>query len=196
MEVVSSRFASFVGKGVKSGSKQSGSMYPTLTLTSTKDKFLLDEKAMALIGVTPGSNVVLIDINKARPETTDENERFYITKGWANGDQVEGAKIGKNGSFSYAGIYGAIQINDPEITMASEEDMVEKGKGRIYETQGGKEGFVATNKVRFRLEQYVETDEEGNKITKFPVAEGVVQEVYRLINRTEIEHESDAGMNE
>ena len=157
-------------------------MYPTLTLTSTKDKFLLDEKAMALLGVTPGSNVVLIDINKARPETTDENERFYITKGWPNGDQVEGAKIGKNGSFSYAGIYGAIQINDPEITMASEEDMVEKGKGRIYETQGGKEGFVATNKVRFRLEQYVETDEEGNKITKFPVAEGVVQEVYRRIS--------------
>ena len=111
--------------------------------------------------------------------------------------QYKGAKIGKGGNFSYAGVYAAIQINRPEVTEGSDQDLVEQGKGRIYETKGEKQAFVATFKVRYKLERYVIKDEEGNVTAdEFEVAEGVMQPVYALVERTEIEHNSEVGMDE
>lgn len=195
---LTSRFQSFVGKSVKSGAKSTGSMYPTLTATSTKDKFQLDRKAMALIGVDVESYVSLIDVNIGEVVTENCNERWFITKGWKGQDgQFKGAKIGKGGNFSYAGVYAAVQINDPSVTEATDRDLVELGKGRIYETAGEKQAFVATNKVTFKVERLVIKDEEGN-ITQdeFEVATGVIQPVYALVSRTELAHESSAGLDE
>lgn len=194
---LTSRFQSFVGKSVQSGAKSSGSMFPTLLATSTKDKFQLDRKARALIQVDEGGYVSLIDVNIGAVQTEDCNQRWFITKGWKGSDgQFKGAKLGKGGTFSYAGIYAAMQINDPTITEGSDRDLVELGKGRLYETKGQQEAFVATNKVSFRVERYVIKDEEGN-ITQdeFEVADGVMQPVFALVNRTEIVHESEVGLS-
>lgn len=192
-----SRFQSFVGKTVKSGVKSTGSMYPTLVATSTKDKFKLDRKAMAALGVDVEGYVNLIDVNLGGVETEDCNQRWFITAGYKGSDgQYKGAKIGNGGTFSYAGTYAAMLINDPAVTEATERDLVEAGKGRIYATKGEKQAFVATNKVAFRLERYTVTDENGEVQDMFEVAPGVIQPVFSLTHRTEIEHESEAGLDE
>ena len=92
-----SRFSSsFVGKTVASGSKVQGSAFPTLTAASTKDKFVLNNKALALMGLSEGSNVVMIDLNRGEVVTEDSNARWYITAGWDKGKgNYEGAKLGK-----------------------------------------------------------------------------------------------------
>lgn len=193
-----SRFSSFVGKTVQSGSKPSGSIFPQLTLMSTKDKFQLNKKARALLGVDEGSYVVLIDINLGEVMTTDTNKRWHITKGYVDEKgNDKGAKLGKNGAFSYAGIYAAININEPEITEGTDLDLVEKAKGRIYETKGDKEAFVAVNKITYTLERVtVPGEDEGTVIDTFEVAKGVVQPVFVLTKRIETPHVSVAGIEE
>ena len=182
-----SRFSnSFVGKTVASGSKVQGSMFPTLTATSTKDKFVLNGKALGLMGLSDGSYVVMIDLNRGNVVTEDSNARWYITKGWDKGKGViEGAKIGKNGSFSYAGIFSAIQMNKPEISEASVKDMVEAGKGITRATgtvDDPKEAFIALNKVSFKVGRLVTpADVEGEPdLDQFEVSAGVFQPVYAL----------------
>jgi hypothetical protein len=189
-----SRFTSFTGKTVASGSKVSGSAFPTLMITSTKDKFVLNNKALALMAIATGSYVVLIDMNRGEVTTTDPNARFFITKGWEKPNGAfEGAKIGAGGSFSYAGVYSAMQMNKPDITEATIKDMVDADLGITREGKdSGKENFIATQKVSYKVERVTNVikDEEGNEVTvsEFEVAPGVVQQVYALVERTEIEH--------
>lgn len=185
-----SRFSSFIGKAVMSGSKPSGSAFPEIVATSTKDKFSLNKKAMALMGLSEGSYVVLIDVNRGKVTTEDHNARYFITPGWKNKDnQYCGAKISKQGVFSYAGIYSAIQMDDPQIDEATVKDMVDNGKGILRETKGKNESFIATQKVSFKVEELTEKDEEGNDITEFEVAAGVFQKVYALTAYTIIPHD-------
>ena len=182
-----SRFStSFVGKTVASGSKVQGSAFPTLTATSTKDKFVLNTKAQALLGLSEGSYIVMIDLNRGNVVTEDSNARWYITKGWDKGKGViEGAKLGKGGSFSYAGIYSAIQMNKPDISEASVKDMVAAGKGITRETgtaDNPKEAFIATQKVSFKVGRLVtpaETEGEPD-LDQFEVSAGIFQPVYAL----------------
>lgn len=189
----SNRFQGFVGKTFASGSKPSTSMFPTLKLTATKDKFQLDKKAQALIGVAEGDYVAFLDINLGEVATTELNNRWFITKGYKKSEDapMQGAKIGKNGIFSYAGIYGAIQLGLPEVTEASAKDLVAQKKGEFYETPGEKEAFIAYNKIQYRLERLIETDGEGNVTDVFEVATGVKQPVYALVAREEIPHDRD-----
>jgi hypothetical protein len=185
-----SRFSSFIGKHVTSGMKSTGSAYPSITASSTKDKFTLNPKAMALMGVGEGSFVVLIDVNKGEAKVTDSNSRWFITKGWERSKGFsEGAKIGKNGTFSYAGIYSAIMLNDPSITEGSAKDLVDNDKAIIRETEGGNQACIAKQKVTFKVEQLVEEDEEKNQETEFFVAEGVKQTVYCLTDMDIILHD-------
>lgn len=193
-----SRFQSFVGKSVQSGSKPSSSMFPTLLVTSTKDKFQLDKKARAMMGVDVEGYVNFIDVNLGAVTTEDPNARWFITKGWKDqNNQPKGAKIGKGGTFSYAGVYTAMQINKSDITEGTDKDLVELSKGRIYETPSGKEAFVATNKVSFKVVKFVIRDSEGNVTQdQFEVAPDVIQDVFMLTERTEIPHDSSAGLDE
>ena len=193
--IATSRFStSFIGKTVQSGSKVQGSAFPTLTITSTKDKFVLNTKALSLLGLTEGMYVVMIDVNRGEVTTTDPNQRWYLTPGYDKGKgQMEGAKIGKGGSFSYAGIYSAIQMNKPEISEASVKDMVEAGIGITRTTgtpQDPKEAFIATQKVSFKVVRLSAPSEvEGEPdITEFPVANGILQPVYALIDMDVTEH--------
>jgi hypothetical protein len=194
MEVKSRFSSSFVGKTVASGSKVQGSAFPTLTAASTKDKFVLNSKALALMGLSEGSNVVMIDLNRGEVVTEDSNARWYITKGWDKGKgQTEGAKLGKGGSFSYAGIYSAIQMNKPDISEATVKDLKEAGKGIIRATgtpEDPKEAFIATQKVTFKVEKLVQPNEvEGEPdLTEFAVAEGIFQTVYALTEMDVVAH--------
>lgn len=194
MESVSRFSTSFVGKTIQSGSKVQGSAYPTLTVTSTKDKFVLNQKAMALLGIDEGDYIVMIDLNKGERVTENPNERWYLTKGWEKGNgNFEGAKIGKNGSFSYAGIYSAMQMNQPDISEASIKDMVAAGKG-ITRTSGEgkdkKEAFIAIQKVSFKVQRFAQPNEvEGEPdVTEFPVAKDRTQAVYALTDMDVTEH--------
>lgn len=181
MENVSRFSTNFAGKVVTSGSK-TGSAYPQLTVTSTKDQFVLNPKALALLGLSEGGYVAMIDVNKAEAATTDHNARYYLTPGWDKGKGVmEGAKIGKGGKFSYATIYSAIMMDNPEISQASNKDLEAAGKGIIRVTPGGKETFIATQKVTFKVERLVEPGQNGEPdVTEFQVADGVFQKVYAL----------------
>lgn len=189
MEQVSRFSGSFVGKTVASGSKVQGSAYPTLVVTSTKDKFVLNGKALALMQLAEGMNVVMIDVNRGEVTTEDSNQRWYLTAGWDKGKgQIEGAKIGKGGGFSYSGIYSAIQMNQPDISEASVKDMVSAGKGITRETESGKEAFIATQKVEFKVEKLVQKGPNDEDLTEFEVAPGVFQKVYALTEMAIVDH--------
>lgn len=194
MDAVKSRFSnSFIGKVVASGSKVQGSAYPTLTVASTKDKFVLNQKALALMGLDEGAYVVMIDSNRGSVTTGDPNARWYLTAGWDKGKgNFEGAKIGKGGSFSYSGVYSAIQMNDPNIAEASIKDMAAAGKGILREAEADEDGkkkltFIATQKVTFNVKRLVE-GEEGEEITEFDVATGIKQAVYCLTEMEVVAH--------
>lgn len=179
---------SFLGKVVASGSKVSGSAFPTLTVTSTKDKFVLNSKALALMGLTEGSYVVMIDLNRGEAVENDHNKRYFLTQGWDKGKgQFEGAKIGKGGGYSYAGIYSAILMDKPEISEATVKDLVDAGKGilRPSPTDEKKEAFIGLQKVLFKVERL--SDDDGN--TDFQVAEGIYQKVYALTEMSVVAHD-------
>lgn len=186
MNTVARFSTSFVGKTIASGSKVQGSAYPTLTAASTKDKFVLNSKALALMGLGEGSNVVMIDLNKGEVVTDDSNARWYVTAGYPKGNgNIEGAKIGKNGSFSYAGIYSAIMMNNPSISEASIKDMAAAGKGIIRvsgEGEDTKDIFIATQKVAFKVSRLVQPNPvEGEPdLTEFEVTTGKYQPVFAL----------------
>lgn len=183
MNTISRFSSSFVGKAVASGSKVSGSAFPTLTVASTKDKFVLNPKALALLGLSEGSNVVMIDLNKGNVVTEDANTRWYLTAGWDKGKgNTEGAKIGKGGSFSYSGVYSAIQMNKPELSEASVKDMVAAGIGITRTTGNDKEAFIALQKVTFKVEKLVQPSATAGEPdqTEFEVSKDVFQPVYAL----------------
>jgi hypothetical protein len=188
-----SRFSgSFVGKTVQSGSKVQGSAFPTLVVTSTKDKFVLNTKALALMGIGEGQYVVMIDVNRGEVTQEDPNARFYLTKGWDKGKGAfEGAKIGKGGGYSYSGVYSAIQMGKPDISEASVKDMVAAGKGVTRETKSGKDAFIATQKVAFKVEKLVQAGEKDGDPdqTEFEVSDGLFQKVYALTEMDIIAHD-------
>jgi hypothetical protein len=164
-------------------------------VTSTKDKFVLNGKGQALLGLSEGGYIVMLDYNKGGVLTDNHNERFYLTKGWDKGKgNFEGAKLGKGGSFSYSGVYSAIQMDKPDITEASIRNMVEAGKGIIRKSNEGtpeeKEAFIATQKVSFKVEKLVQPGaQEGDADqTEFEVATGIWQEVFALTEYEVIAH--------
>lgn len=187
---------SFKTSVVKAGSKVSGFATPTFSVDTTKDKFTLDSKAMSLMGVIQGSKVVLMDTN-----TADVNNRFYITTGFAVGNEICGAKIGTNNSFSYSKIWSAMLIGEQGITEAKPIDLVKKGlvelregtkEVEVKDADGNVTGtktvntaaYIALKKMYFEVEQVI--GENGE--TDFEVADGVFQPVFKLTNVTEKAH--------
>lgn len=187
MDSVARFSTSFVGKVIASGSKVQGSAFPTLTVASTKDKFVLNSKSLGLMGLDEGSNVVMLDMNKGAVVTDDPNARWYLTKGYDKGKgQIEGAKIGKGGGYSYAGIYSAIVMNKSEISEASVKDMVAADKGILRKTKEGtpdeKESFIGKQKTTFKVSKLVQpgATEGDPDQTEFEVSTGIFQPVYAL----------------
>lgn len=181
-----SRFSSFVGKAVKSGTKVSGSTNPQLILQSTKDKFKLNEKAAALMGIDAGSYVVLLDVNRGAVETEKNSDRYFITKGYTSstGGQA-GAKIGKKLDFSYSGIWAAILMNKPEVTECKTDDLLALGLGTISDKS---ENFISNKKVIMDVRPF-EVEGEDGIVTEFEVAPGVTQKIYILTNLNFVDHD-------
>lgn len=176
----------FMGKSVKSGVKATGSAFPQLILASTKDKFVLNQRALAMLGIEKGSYVVMYDENLGANPTDDRNVRFFITRGWvdAKGNPV-GAKVGKDGSFSYTGVYSAMLMNDKDITGCTSDDLVRAGKASYAKES---ENFISKTKLFGTLKKVTVDDENGNVIDKFEVSEGRFQEMYVITDIAEEEH--------
>jgi hypothetical protein len=80
-------------------------------------------------------------------------------------------------------------MNDPDISEASVKDMVAAGKGILRLTESGKEAFIATQKVNFKVEKLVEKGEGDELIDTFEVAKDVVQKVYALTEMDIVPHD-------
>lgn len=184
---------SFVGKTVNSGSKLTGFMNPTISVNSTKDQFTLDQKAMDLLGVAENDYVVLIDNHKGQFDP--EDPRFYLTKGYIKDGEQKGAKIGKNKSFSYSVIWGAMLANKDGETQISVAELEATGLVMQRETKKGAISTIGLKKVMYNLEAIadeegnavevpVDVDSEGNEITGF---------VYALVSRVEKDHDPKAA---
>ena len=123
-------------KGVKGaivvpGSKASQTSEAFITSLKSANKFTLSRPAMQLLGITPGSQVMMIDLARVHPvELLNENNRFYIAVISREGESniQAGAKVGKNGSFSYSIMQGAMLANDGRVEI-SNEDLVKMGLG-------------------------------------------------------------------
>ena len=188
---------SFKNSVVKSGSKVSGFANPTFSVDTTKDKFTLDSKACALMSLVEGSKVVLIDRN-----TDDVNDRFFITPGFKVGDEICGAKLSKNNSFSYSRIWSAMLVGKQNVTEAKPTELVKMGlvelregvkevdvkdeEGNVIGTKSvNTTTYIALKKMFFEVEQVI--GENGE--TEFEVAENVFQPVYRLTNMISKKHD-------
>lgn len=182
-----SKFANgfnFAGNVVKSGSKVSGFANPTMTVDTTKDKFTLDSKALSLLGLTTGDRVVLIDacFNDDGSVNNDvKNGRFFITRGFTDkAGIIQGAIIGKNKSFSYGVIWGAMQNFEAGINQIRP---IELSKKNIIINQDG--AWIALQKGICEVQPM--TDEDGNPVT-YEFEEGNPQPVFALRNIEFVDH--------
>jgi len=162
----------FLGKVAPAGRKIQGSNRPEIIATSTKDKFVLNDKACMLMGVEEGSKIVMIDQNlyiKNADEKLSQDKRFFLA---VAPEDYSGntATVGKQKAFSYSGVWSAILMNDPQITEASAHDLIDAGLGLLRGEKG--KNYVGLKKVAMKLAQYTETDEDGNVIEHFPLEEG------------------------
>jgi hypothetical protein len=189
----------FLGKIAPAGRKVQGSNRPELTATSTKDKFVFNEKACLMLGIGEGSKVVMIDQNLHIPAGTGErlsqNERFFVAVAPEGFDQC--ALISATKAFSYSGVWSAMLMNDPEITEASTADLVRAGLGILRGEKG--KNYVGTKKVCMEVVKYTETDEDGNVVEDFELIEGYPKvKLYGLKNAELRDHtpKSEASTEE
>lgn len=190
---MTSRFTSFVGKTVKSGSKVTGAVGCRMVVQSTKDKFLLSKAAAALLGVTTGSTIVLLDKNLGGVATEDNNDRYFITKGYENAKGVmQGAKLGAHLDFSYSSIWGAIINNDPAVTEIKPEDLIKSGKAVKLAKSGN---VISLKKVEMDVKPYAEEDGDET-VTEFEIEPGVIQPIFLLTNLNFIDHDTKADVEE
>jgi hypothetical protein len=180
-----SRFSSFLGKTVKSGTKVSGSTTPQLILQSTKDKYKLNEKAAAMIGVAAGSYVVLIDMNRDGITDGDNNQRYFITKGFMENKSQAGAKLGKKLDFSYSGIWSGMLMDKGDVTECKMEDLLAADKVVVIEKSGN---YISKQKLIMDVKPFVIEKEDGTNQEEFEVATGIFQKIYILTNLTFVNH--------
>jgi hypothetical protein len=172
-----SNFASIFEQGfIPSGKKISGSSRPEIIASSTKDKFVINSRAAALMGLEEGDRVVMSDLS-GKPGVESQEQRFYITKGFEYGGKPAGAKLGKAFVFSYSGPYGAIMADDVEVKECNTADLVRMGKGIIKEESGN---FVALQKVHMEVVLVGEAS---------PMKDVPPQPIYALTNFEIVEHD-------
>ena len=171
----------FMGKIAPAGRKVQGSSRPEVIATSTKDKFVINQKAKSLMGLSEGSKIVMIDQNLDLPAGSrlPQNERFFLAI--APEGYEAAAKLGDTNAFSYSGVWSAVIMNDPELTEASTADLVRAEKAILRGDKG--KNFVGLQTVRMEVVPYTEEDEDGKVISNFVIAENYpAVPLYRLQN--------------
>jgi hypothetical protein len=145
-------FSDFFESGpVKVGRKVSASSRPEIILATTKDKFIINNAALALMGLEPGDRIAFYD-RFGKPDAKDLESRFYVTKGFEYAGGETGAAIGNNKTFSYAGIYSGILAGDANVLECTPADLVRLGLGRIKEN--GR--FISNTKIRMEVVPFSE----------------------------------------
>lgn len=171
---------------ITSGSKISGGADPIIKINSTYNSFVLTPKALSLMGVNEGDFVVLYDMAKAG--ITDYQQRFYISKGFMTGKTQQGAKIGKNGGFTFNVAWGAMIVADPEIIEITGDQLVDRDLAVLREMilkNGTKQkGYIAKKKGTGTLEVY-------NNGEPVEVADGVEVPMFAITNIEFVEHKPE-----
>ena len=151
-----SKFASAKAAVTKSGQRVVSNAAAALQVSSTYNRFILNDKGMKALGLVAGDFVTMIDLandpkNFEKDELGDKipmelDERFGIIKS----KEGIGAKVAGDGGFSYSGIWGAMMIDDGETSSADGKAVKEAG---LAITTKGKKGlnYVATQTVTFAL---------------------------------------------
>ena len=149
---------------VKSGAKVTSSSRPEIVLSSTYNKFIINDRARRILNVDLGDKLVFIDLMDG---AADMEDRFYITVGFSIGDEEFGAKIANGYGFNYSKVYGAILNGELDVAELSKDDLIRKGLLREMESGN----IVATKKIAMELVPYMEgkevtvaKDEDGNDI--------------------------------
>ena len=176
---------------ITSGSKISGGADPIIKINSTYNSFTLSPKALSLMGLNEGDYVVLYDMAKAG--ATDFQSRFFISKGFMTGKTQQGAKLGKNGGFTFNVAWGAMIIADPEITEITGDQLVDRGLAILREMElknGQKQkGYIALKKGTGTLVPYG----DGEPVE---VADGVSVPMFSITDLEFVEHEPKLGEDE
>lgn len=189
---------SFVGK-VQKSAKLVESSVPQLTISPTKDKFSLNNAAMSLMGLTPEeSRVMIIDMNLPVPgEPLDVNslatafeDRFFVA---ANLDEhpVKKGLVDSKGNFTYAVAWGAMMLNQPQITTIKHEEL--ESRGLVTRTKSG--SFVSNKKIICDIERLEVEGEDGEVQNMFQLSEiSDPQPVFKFTNVRELDHVLKAGV--
>ncbi len=191
---------SFIGK-VQKSAKLVESSVPQLTISPTKDKFSLNNAAMALMELTPEeSRVMIIDMNLPVPGepldveslATSFGDRFLIG---ANLDEhpVKKGLIDQKGNFTYAVAWGAMMLNQPQITTIKHEEL--ESRGLVIRTKSG--SFVSTKKIICDVERLEIENEDGEVQNLFQISEiSDPQPLFKLTNVREFDHVSKVGVTD
>lgn len=187
----------FIGAAVKPGQKVFASLRPEIIASSTKDKFVVNDKAAELLGLKTNDKLYFIDLanlNNGLP--VDEQveyplgNRFFIAVNYrsAETNEIVGGGMGKNKVVSYSKVWGAMHVGDPTVTSARPEDLIRMGKA--VARPEGRKGCIATQKVAFGVERFV--DEEGNTLHVIEEG-GEPVALYALVEPTVIPHDPAIG---
>ena len=150
------KFNSVKAAVAKSGARVVSNAAAALVVSSTYNRFILNDKAMKMLGIEDGDYVTMLDLaadpknfeKDANGEVVlfEQDSRYGIIK------SIEGvgAKVAEDGGFSYSGIWGAMMLNDGETSSADGKAV--KEAGLAIATQGKKGlNYIATQKITFAL---------------------------------------------
>ena len=190
MKIVSGFSAdSFFGK-VQKTARVIQSSTPQITVATTKDKFVLNNAAMSLMGLPEkGGRVMILDMNIGVSDPSELkgiNERYFIAQNLYAADKK--GLVTESGDFSYTGPWGTINLGDAAVTEVSHKDLI--AKELVLERKGTKSSTcISYHKYVFDIERVVIEDEEGNVTKEFPLVQGgKPQSLFQMTNVQVLDH--------
>lgn len=191
-----SRFSNLKRGIVKSGVKVTSSSTPEIVADSTYNKFTINAPARDLMDIKKGERLIFIDL---MGDATNMNDRFFVAKGYQNGDKQEGYKIGETYSFNCSGPYSAIINGDFEVKSLKQRELVESGLIIEREHVSEKTGkpftsYVSTKKVFMQLEAI--NDGEEVPYAETEAGEEIVGKVWALTGFNYVDHTPKGGEDE
>ncbi len=190
MKIVSGFSAdSFFGK-VQKTARVIQSSTPQITVATTKDKFVLNNAAMSLMGLPEkGGRVMILDMNigvSDPAELKGINERYFIAQNLYAADKK--GLVTESGDFSYTGPWGTINLGEDAVTEVSHKDLI--SKQLVLERKGTKSSTcISYHKYVFDIERVTIEDEEGNVTKEFVlVPGGKPQPLFQMTNVQVFDH--------
>lgn len=177
MLINKSRFAQTV---VKSGKRVTTSSEAQVVALSGYNMFSTNEPLRTLLGIDKGGEfdrVVMYDfaLKATAKDVADglaanvgdvygcdnNNERFFISKGYKIDKKAKGAKVTQNQTFTYSPIWGTILNDKLDVKELNIRDLVERGILKEFTAKRGKTAHVGLKKA-FMDVVPVYVDDNGN----------------------------------